>query len=130
VLIAGRITLDAVIAELRRTRPVFHSEADLQHAFARVMWTLAPDVEARLEVQQDVSDRIERLDLLCIGPSDRTAIEFKYVTRGWIGFAGASSERYALKNHGADDLARLHFVSDIEVWNASVHVPSRTGWLC
>jgi hypothetical protein len=114
MLIAGRLTLNDVMHQLARARPVFHSEADLQHAFARVLWTLAPEVEARLEVRQDVCERIERLDLLCAGPSTRTAVEFKYVTRRWVGTAGAAGERYALKNHAADDLARLGFVSDIE----------------
>ena len=45
------------MAELARVRPVFHSEADPQHAFARVLWELAPEVECRLEARQTLSDK-------------------------------------------------------------------------
>ncbi len=101
------------MARLRRHRPVFHSEADLQHSFARVLWEVAPEVESRLEVPQRLSARAEYLDLLCIGPQARTAIEFKYFTRGWTGTSGTPGEDYVLKTHGAGDLARLGFVRDI-----------------
>jgi hypothetical protein len=112
-LIAGEVSLAAVMVRLRCDRPVFHSEADLQHAFARVLWELAPSVGVRLEVCQHVSDRIERLDLLCVGPSRSAAIEFKYKTRQWSGTAGYPVETYALKPHGAPDLARRDFAFDI-----------------
>ncbi|MDH6217274.1 hypothetical protein [Streptomyces pseudovenezuelae] len=111
--IAGQISLGDVIEQLSRHRPVFHSEADLQHSFARVLWELTPDVRSRLEVPQRLSGRSEYLDLLCIGPSARTAIEFKYFTRTWAGAVGTPAEDYALKGHAATDLARLHFVRDI-----------------
>lgn len=112
-LIAGEVTLTDVMARLREHRPVFHSEADLQHAFARVLWELAPQVQSRLEVGRTAAGRTERLDLLCIGPRARTSIEFKYWTRSWAGSVGPHHEAYALKNHGADDLARLNYISDI-----------------
>ncbi|MFC7825817.1 hypothetical protein [Streptomyces sp. NPDC057375] len=101
------------MARLHGRRPVFHSEADLQHGFARVLWEMAPEVESRLEVPQRTAGRAEYLDLLCIGPRARTAVEFKYFTRGWTGTAGTPAEDYVLKDHGATDLARLHFVRDI-----------------
>ncbi|WP_110945521.1 hypothetical protein [Streptomyces avicenniae] len=103
------------MARLQQDRPVFHSERDLQHSFARVLWELAPEIESRLEVRQNAPDAVgaEYLDLLCIGPTTRTAIEFKYFTTQWTGTAGHSPEEYALKSHAATDLARLGFVSDI-----------------
>ncbi|MGW1888151.1 hypothetical protein [Streptomyces sp. NPDC001970] len=111
--IAGRTSLNEVMAKLCQLRPVFHSEADLQHSFARVLWELAPEVHSRLEVPQRSSDSTEYLDLLCLGRGARTAIEFKYFTRSWTGKIGTPAEDYALKAHGATDLARLHFVRDI-----------------
>ncbi|MFF3874617.1 hypothetical protein [Streptomyces sp. NPDC001978] len=111
--IAGRTSLHEVMAQLRRHRPVFHSKADLQHSFARVLWELVPEVQSRLELPQRLSDKAEYLDLLCIGPEARTAIEFKYFTRSWTGTAGTPAEDSALKAHAATDLARLHFVRDI-----------------
>ncbi|MFJ6083903.1 hypothetical protein ACIQI8_21120 [Streptomyces sp. NPDC092369] len=112
-MIAERVLLSDVMAKLRQHRPVFHSEADLQHSFARVLWELASDVHSRLEVPQRVAGRTEYLDLLCLGPQRRTAIEFKYFTRSWTATAGTPAEEYVLKAHGATDLARLHFVRDI-----------------
>jgi hypothetical protein len=114
-LIAGEVPLTEVIARLRQDRPVFHSEADLQHSFARVLWELAPKIQSRLEVRQNAPDAAgaEYLDLLCTGPSARTAIEFKFFTAQWAGAAGQPPEEYALKSHAATDLARLGFVSDI-----------------
>lgn len=112
-IIAGRVSLDDVMAGLSRHRPVLHSEADLQHSFARILWELAPDVHSRLEVPQRGPDKAEYLDLECLGPEGRTAIEFKYFTRGWTGRAGNPVEDYALKAHAATDLARLHFVRDM-----------------
>ncbi|MFJ4271467.1 hypothetical protein ACIP29_13015 [Streptomyces coelicoflavus] len=111
--IAGQAPLREVMALLRGHRPVFHSEADLQHSFARVLWETAPEVESRLEVPRRRLGRAEYLDLLCIGPAARTAVEFKYFTRDWTGTAGTPAEDYILRAHGATDLARLHFVRDI-----------------
>ncbi|MFI8291402.1 hypothetical protein ACIGBL_19930 [Streptomyces sp. NPDC085614] len=94
---------------------MFHSEADLQHGFARVLWELAPRIDARLEVRQFPNGMAGaiHLDLLCVGPAGRTAVEFKYFKAGWSGTAGPSRERYALSSHAATDLGRLGFVSDI-----------------
>ncbi|MFF9984478.1 hypothetical protein [Streptomyces erythrochromogenes] len=111
--IAGRASLHEVMEKLRSRRPVFHSEADLQHSFARALWEMAPEVESRLEVPERRSGRTEYLDLLCIGPEGRTCVEFKYFTRRWEGAAGTPTETYALRAHAATDLARLHFVRDI-----------------
>ncbi len=125
--IAGRVSLDDVMAELSRSRPVFHSEADLQHSFARVLWELAPDVRSRLEVPQRGPGRTEYLDLQCLGPEGSTAIEFKYFTRGWTGEAGTPVEEYALKAHGATDLARLHFARDIARLERFCRRPGQNG---
>ncbi|WP_333769304.1 hypothetical protein [Streptomyces sp. IBSBF 2435] len=114
-LIAGEVSLPELMARLQQDRPAFHSEGDLQHSFARMLWKLAPKIEPRLEVRQNAPDAAgaEYLDLLCIGPTARTAIEFKYFTTQWTGTAGLPPEEYALKSHAAADLARLGFVSDI-----------------
>ncbi|WP_329330063.1 hypothetical protein [Streptomyces mirabilis] len=125
--VAGRISLGDVIAQLGRHRPVFHSEADLQHSFARALWELSPDVHSRLEVPQRAGSKAEYLDLLCIGPSARTAIEFKYFTRRWTGTVGAPAEDYALKGHAAADLARLYFVRDIARLERFCRRPDQNG---
>ncbi|WP_455357093.1 hypothetical protein [Streptomyces sp. SYSU K217416] len=112
-VISGQIPLDDVLTQLRAHRPIFHSEADLQHGFARALWEVAPDVRSRLEMPVRRPGRAEYLDLLCLGPAGRTAIEFKYVTRRWSGAAGTPAEEYDLRNHGAPDVARRDFVRDV-----------------
>lgn len=128
-LIAGEVSLPEVMARLQQHRPVFHSEADLQHSFARVLWELAPKIQSRLEVRQRVpgTTGAEYLDLLCIGPSARTAIEFKYRTAKWTGTAGPTRDEYALRSHSATDLARLGFVSDITRLERFGNRPDQNG---
>lgn len=128
-LIAGEVSLPEVMAKLRQDRPVFHSEADLQHGFARALWELAPKIQSRLEVRQYVPGAVgaEYLNLLCIGPTARTAIEFKYFTAYWTGMAGQPAEEYALKSHAATDLARLGFVSDIARLERFGNRPDQNG---
>jgi hypothetical protein len=128
-LIAGEVSLPEVMAQLQQDRPVFHSERDLQHSFARVLWKLAPDIQSRLEVRQNAPDAAgaEYLDLLCIGPSTRTAIEFKYFKAHWSGSAGSPPEEYTLTSHAATDLGRLGFVSDIERLERFGNRPDQNG---
>jgi hypothetical protein len=128
-LIAGEIPLAEVMARLQQDRPIFHSERDLQHSFARTLWELAPKIQSRLEVRQNAADAAgaEYLDLLCIGPSARTAIEFKYRTAAWTGRAGRPPEQYALRSHSATDLARLGFVTDITRLERFGNRPDQNG---
>lgn len=110
-LIAGRVPVGELMRSLGRERPVFHSEADFQHSFARALGEIDSTIQTRLEAQQ--GDAREYLDLLAIGPTRQTAIEFKYWTQHWSGTAGGPAEEYHLKNHAATDLARRNFVFDI-----------------
>lgn len=114
-LIAGEVPLEKVLDRLRLDRPVFHSEADLQHSFARALWGSLPRCGPgwRYGSRIAAGGRREYLDLLCWGPSGRTAIEFKYYTAYWAGTAGSPPEEYALRSHGARDLGRRGFVFDI-----------------
>ncbi|GHF00691.1 hypothetical protein GCM10014715_66090 [Streptomyces spiralis] len=112
-MIAGSAALEEVLACLSARRPVFHSEADLQHSFALAVGEVAQEVRCRLEVPVRGSDASEYLDLLCLGPAGRTAVEFKYVTRQWAGTAGTPPEEYALRGHNAPDVARREFLRDV-----------------
>ena len=118
--IAGSVELEAVMTRLRSVRRVFHSEADLQHAFGQALTHLDPGMQVRLEipVQSPVQGRSEHLDLLALRNGQRTAIEFKYPTAAWagsvpLGDGSGSDELYRLKSHAAMDVARFEFVHDI-----------------
>ena len=77
--IAGSVEVRELLSRLARVRPVFHSEADFQHAFAWEVHRLDPLMQVRLEVQLQTK---KYLDLL-LWRSDInrfTAIELKYLT--------------------------------------------------
>lgn len=109
-LIAGVVDVSAVMAALSAARPVFHSEADFQHAFAWMLHEAEPNLNVRLEVRQ--TER-EYVDLFCFGPNGCTALEFKYFTARWTGTDPATGEVFHLRNHEATDLARQGFVFDV-----------------
>ncbi|MEV6894090.1 hypothetical protein [Kribbella sp. NPDC051137] len=110
VKIATSVPLDDVLAAMVRHRPVFHSEADLQHAFAWEAHRLDPALQVRLETHPEPNVRLDLL--LSRSDLDRhTAIELKYLTALWSGeYAG---EKFALKNQGAQDVRAYDAVKDI-----------------
>jgi hypothetical protein len=109
-MLAGVVPIESVMDRLRLVRPVFHSEADLQHAFAQVLHDLNSAISVRLEVRQGGR---EYADLLCFGADGRTLVEFKHFTAPWRGCDPNSGEEFHLSGHAADDLARRGFVFDI-----------------
>lgn len=111
-MIAGQVPLADVMDRLRRSRPILHSEADLHFGFALALREITQDVHCRFGVLQPGATR-EYVDLLCIGLHGHTVVEFKYFTRAWTGAVGPPAETYVLKEHGARDLARRGFISDI-----------------
>lgn len=121
--IAGRLALADVMAHLSTRRPVFHSEADFQFAFAQTVADLDDTIRIRLEVPKR-TDRRTYVDLTCTAETV-SLIEFKYVTRAWTGTDGDTDgdtdEPFSLRGHEALDLARLHFIHDVtrlEAWTS------------
>jgi hypothetical protein len=109
VLLVGRVPLDDVLARLAALRPVFHSEADLQQAFAWEARVLDPSLRVRLETRPEPD---VRLDLLLTAEDGRqTAVELKYLVRLWHG--EVAGERFELKNQGAQDIRAYDVVKDI-----------------
>lgn len=120
-LLAGRLALPAVMTHLASRRPVFHSEADFQFAFAQSVAALDDRIGIRLEVPQRGEHRRTSVDLMCRDQQEVSLVEFKYVTRSWSGTDGQTAESFDLRSHEALDLARLYFVHDVtrlEGWTA------------
>ncbi|MFF5174657.1 hypothetical protein ACFY3U_18745 [Micromonospora sp. NPDC000089] len=107
--IAGSVRLDAVMVEVRMSRAVFHSRADLMHAFTWAVRRLDSGVQVRLETRQ-ADD--EPYDLLCSGPRGRTAIEFSYCTARWEGRDPGTGERVRLPGTGAEP-TRSDFAANV-----------------
>jgi hypothetical protein len=72
------------LESLRRSRPVFHSEADFQHALAWAIQVSDPLARVRLETRPALG---MRLDLFVSRPDlDRyLVLELKYLTAAWAG---------------------------------------------
>src|SRR4051794_15512417 len=98
-----------VLGSLAWYRPVFHSEADFQFAFAWEAKTLHPGLEVRLETHPEPNVRLD-LELFDPGSRRGVAVELKYMTRLWTGQHG--DESFALRNHGAADLRAYDVVKD------------------
>jgi len=99
-----------ILKQLRTERPVFHSEADFQHALAWEIHHYNPWQSVRLEINLGIGKRAMVDILLRDGHTDY-AIELKYkackldtICRG---------EEFHLLNHGAQDIRRYDFVKDI-----------------
>jgi hypothetical protein len=106
------LDLTQVLKALGEERPIFHSEADFQHALAWEIQKAQPGASIRLElpVQVDASHRIH-LDLLVASDQERYAIELKYRTAAME--VDEHGERFSLAAHSAQDTGRYDFLKDI-----------------
>jgi hypothetical protein len=106
-----RTELKSWLGLLRQSRPVFHSEADFQHALAWAAHLSDPSLRVRLETRPEPG---MRLDLLISRPAtDRhLALELKYLTAAWDG--EVDGERIALLHQGAQDIRAYDVVKDIQ----------------
>jgi len=100
--------LRETMAALAEARPLFHSEADFQHAFAWQIHAAHPDALVRLETRTRPG---ERLDVLLVIEGRRIAVELKYLLRKLT--TTIEGELFALPDQGAQDLGRHAVVKDI-----------------
>ena len=107
---AAASMVDETMTALAARRPVFHSEADFQHAFAWAARQLNPATDVRLEMRLH-SQTNERLDLLLHVGDERIAVELKYPLDAAV--ITIEGEEFLLKNQGATDLMRFNYVTDI-----------------
>lgn len=121
--LAGTVSLGEALRSLAANRPVFHSEADFQHALAWEVHRLDPAMRVRLETQPEPN---VRLDLLLARPDLglATVVELKYLVAGWAG--EVAGESFALKNQGAQDISAYDVVKDIS--RLERFIRGRAGW--
>src|SRR6185437_6665932 len=99
--------IETTLKHLAGDRPIFHSEADFQHALAWKIHELYPHAYIRLEVPSGNSDRRERIDIVVANGTQKVAIELKYKKRAIK--AVVNREKFALTNDGAQDIGRYDF---------------------
>lgn len=120
------INMDDVLLSLSRQRPIFHSEADFQHALAWHIHQERPNAHVRLEYRLLPQEPLY-LDLWIQDTDSTLAIELKYPTRRLI--AEYAGERFSLNNQGAEDTRRYDFVKDIARLERVVKVvPDAVGY--
>ncbi|MDD5094110.1 MAG: hypothetical protein PHV74_07010 [Dehalococcoidia bacterium] len=103
--------LTDVLSGLAEKRPLFHSEADFQHALAWQLRTQGDVTDVRLELPVDQHGNSLHLDILAINGSHRLAIELKYKTRKLTSMV--RNETFSLRDQAAQDIARYDFAKDI-----------------
>jgi len=101
-----------VLRVLASERPVFHSEADFQHAFAWEIHQRLPNALIRLELPIPVKGERIHLDVWCAHTDMAFAVELKYKTRRTAVRLG--QEQFALKDQSAQDLGRYDFIRDVQ----------------
>jgi hypothetical protein len=103
----------SVVGTLAIKRPIFHSEADFQHALAWQIHERLPSYNLRLEYPRPLSpDRNIHVDIWLEGNHEAAAIEVKYKTRSLR--ASLQGENFQLLDQRAQPIGRYDFVKDIE----------------
>ncbi|MFM8331220.1 MAG: hypothetical protein ACKN9T_05985 [Candidatus Methylumidiphilus sp.] len=109
-MITARDT-EETLRDLAIQRPLFHSEADFQHALAWLAHQAYPNTIVRLELLFRTDDSSEYLDLQFANGSQALAVELKYKTRRLL--LQHAGEDYILKQQGAQDTGRYDFLADV-----------------
>jgi hypothetical protein len=108
------IDIKKILEKLKKDRPVFHSEADFQHALAWVIHQMYPRFHIRLEKREILNKKEEvYFDILVFNKRKRIAIEVKYKTKEFTYTDRKKNEKFHLKNQGAQNLARYDFINDV-----------------
>ena len=106
------LDIDALMERLKDWRPVFHSEADFQHALAWCIHEQPSGLGVRLEYKPvpQVPEEPMYVDLWV--PDIRVAVELKYRTRKLCVRVG--EESFSLRNHAAVPQGRYDFLKDVQ----------------
>ena len=106
------IDVPKLMYDLASDRPVFHSEADFQHALAWRMHEVDRDARIRLEWPVEWPDPRKRIYVDIYLPNLKVAVELKYRTRKLV--HQHDGEWFRLRYHSAQDIGRYDFLKDIQ----------------
>ena len=106
-----KMDIEGILKLLATERPVFHSEADFQHALAWEIHRNDPSARVRLEVNLGISGRREAVDILVTVGDASYAIELKYKAK--MLDAVHKKEEFHLQNHSARPIGRYNFIKDV-----------------
>lgn len=114
VILMGAFGLDfhTIITHLSQKRPIFHNEADFQHALAWEIREHHPDAKIRLEMKVHGPSTKVYVDILAVHEGRKYAVELKYKTRRFE--CDIDGEVFSLNNHGAQDIGRYDVLKDLQ----------------
>lgn len=120
--------INAALTSLSQKRPIFHSEADLQHALAWELREVDPSLDVRLEVPFHLNMKRCFMDMI-IRAGDRILyVELKYKTR--TAKHHHRGEVFDLKNQGANDQGSYDILKDIQrIEGVLDEVPNAEGFV-
>jgi hypothetical protein len=119
------IEITQVLSELSRNRPIFHSEADFQHALAWRIHQRHPDLTIRLEKRLVSNVKDIHVDIFILKDQPIIA-EVKYRTKDL--HTVVENEEFLLKDQSAPDAGRYEFIKDISrIENALENHPNSSG---
>lgn len=104
------LKIPAVFKELAARRPVFHSEADMQHELAWHLRETYPGLRVRLEYPRGSPLR-GAIDLFVQNEHEAMALELKYLCRRFS--CSFNDEIFYLKQQGAQDVRRYDVLKDV-----------------
>lgn len=105
------LDIHPIMRRLSESRPVFHAEADFQHALAWAIHATFPDSRVRLEFNPFAQD--DRRSYLDIWLADTgVALELKYKTRALT--TEIDEERFDLRDQSAQNHGRYDFLRDVQ----------------
>lgn len=110
------IEIDQIMSEMARRRPVFCSEADLQHELAMELRLRQPHKQIRLEYPLG-GDLRGAIDVLLLGERP-FALELKYLCKGLV--VEVNGERFTLRQQSAHDIRRHDVCKDVARMEAFV----------
>jgi len=104
-------TITQAMTSLAKRRPIFHSEADFQHALAWELRHIDSNLDIRLEVPFPLNSERRYVDVI-IRSGDRIVyLELKYKTRE--ARHHHKEELFELKNQGANDQGAYDILKDL-----------------
>ena len=106
------VDVSRALTALAAERPVFHCEADFQHALGWKIRQLCPDHQIRLEFKPPHLPKRTYVDIWVTGQHRTAAIEVKYKTRRLKTTIGG--ETFDLPNHHAQNVNRCSFLEDVQ----------------
>ena len=118
--------INKVLSDLAKIRPVFHSEADFQHAIAWQIHHEWPECSMRLEFKPPGFNDRMYLDIWASDREEKLAIELKYKTRG--SSTQFNGESFNLLDQSAQDLGRYDFFKDISRLEQVASKSKATGY--